>query len=98
MFIGRDEIAIILIVVIVSATSGSGSGPGGGDTHAHAPHTHPHAHAHSRRGEVTPHATPQRRLIKAANDKLEVGTLNTYWIALIYPCASAPLRGMTGKN
>ncbi|XP_046961318.1 protein spire isoform X2 [Vanessa cardui] len=38
------------------STSGSGSGPGGGDT---------------RRGDVTPHAPPQRRLIKVDFDNLE---------------------------
>ncbi|CAH0726187.1 unnamed protein product, partial [Brenthis ino] len=40
----------------ISPTSGSGSGPGGGD---------------SRRGDVTPHAPPQRRLIKVDFDNLE---------------------------
>ncbi|XP_045763134.1 protein spire isoform X2 [Maniola jurtina] len=50
------------------STSGSGSGPGGGDAHTH-PHTHPHAH--TRRGDVTPHAPPQRRLIKVDFDNLE---------------------------
>ncbi|XP_045459186.1 protein spire [Melitaea cinxia] len=38
------------------STSGSGSGPGGGD---------------ARRGDVTPHAPPQRRLIKVDFDNLE---------------------------
>ncbi|XP_063376615.1 protein spire isoform X3 [Cydia fagiglandana] len=38
------------------ATSGSGSGPGGGE---------------ARRGDVTPHAPPQRRLIKVDFDNLE---------------------------
>ncbi|XP_039764047.1 protein spire isoform X2 [Pararge aegeria] len=52
------------------STSGSGSGPGGGDPHTHThPHTHPHAH--TRRGDVTPHAPPQRRLIKVDFDNLE---------------------------
>jgi hypothetical protein len=44
--------------VFVSATSGSGSGPGGGEVR--------------RGGDVTPHAQPQRRLIKVDFDNLEV--------------------------
>ncbi|XP_059058138.1 protein spire-like [Achroia grisella] len=41
----------------ISPTSGSGSGPGGGDSR--------------RSGDVTPHAQPQRRLIKVDFDNLE---------------------------
>ncbi|CAH2104210.1 unnamed protein product [Euphydryas editha] len=44
------------VATTMTTTSGSGSGPGGGD---------------SRRGDVTPHAPPQRRLIKVDFDNLE---------------------------
>lgn len=55
-----DTRSFLTTYFIVTATSGAGSGPGGGDAR--------------RGGDVTPHAQPQRRLIKVDFDNLEVIT------------------------
>ncbi|CAH1644673.1 unnamed protein product [Spodoptera littoralis] len=53
----NDHLSVYLLDMARFSTSGAGSGPGGGDSR--------------RGGDVTPHAQPQRRLIKVDFDNLE---------------------------